>query len=143
MEYHQPTLPCIFEAQPEVCVSKNILPITLDTLAITITIFGINFGNPNFALQLKMRLHSDEAAVHPEHVGGCRGGGHPAGDGLDRLHRRARPGLPGPLRRPLRVAVPALQRPLVEPPARLLQGRLQDDVRHGPGALQEGRSKVG
>ena len=53
------------------------------------------------------------------------------------------PGLPDPVRRALRVAVPALQRPLVEPPARLLQGRLQDDVRHGPGALQEGRTKVG
>ena len=48
-----------------------------------------------------------------------------------------------PVRRALRVAVPALQRALVEPPAGLLQGRLQDDVRHGPRALQEGRTQVG
>ena len=48
-----------------------------------------------------------------------------------------------PVRRALRVAVPALQRALVEPPAGLLQGRLQDDVRHRPRALQEGRTQVG
>ena len=40
------------------------------------------------------------------------------------------------------MAVPALQRALVEPPAGLLQGRLQDDVSHGPRALQEGRTQA-
>ena len=42
-----------------------------------------------------MRVHPDEAALDPEHVGGRRGGGHPARHGLDRLHGRPRPGLPG------------------------------------------------
>ena len=41
------------------------------------------------------------------------------------------------------MAVPALQRALVEPPAGLLQGRLQDDVGHRPRALQKGRTQAG
>ena len=75
---------------------------------------------------------------HPEHLGWLGGGRGAAADRLVRRH-----GLPRPRRlraggRALHLAVPPLQRSLVEPKAGLLKGRIPDDVSHTARTVQVG-----
>lgn len=74
-----------------------------------------------------LHLHTHEALQHPQHLGGLRRWRHPAFNGLGRLFRQSGSRRLD-LRRPaVRLAVPALQRAVLEPPTGLLACWLPDD----------------